>query len=387
MPGQSESQVFVRAPMCVEDDERNPAALMDLRGGRRLGTIRELQNESMLDRRASDASLRDQHLDTYASFRASELDEQPDVGGTKSTFYNTLQNPIQVGRFSKLLPDDKQHLTTTADPADSTRFDLRVLPQVSGPGQSNIKSMQTVQQTQQEFIKNVRHYQQYRGAVRDPKVTEIFGRVQKPERQKVRSFVSKDLETTRSAMEAQISRSFYAQVEHSGFKKSVNEPENQSQSTRAGGPNSFNPRHQAQYRSCLAGAESVPGTPILVQSAYSELNKDSVLHRSSMDPSVSGRKEQNADSTSANQLQLPNEEYSAQGNNRPRGNRSGLSRASLAGSKTPNLDASHQKYDRPAPNLMLNSVSNTSTFVHAEVDKEKYPVLAAKKHTTAIDPS
>ena len=88
----------------------------------------------------------------------------------------------------------------------------------------------------------------FQGALKEKKINQIFNMINKPERKKVKSFVSKDLDTARSAMEAQISRSFYAYAETSGFKKSVIEPDNQSQSTRVGGPNSFDPRLNASNK-------------------------------------------------------------------------------------------------------------------------------------------
>lgn len=102
--------------------------------------------------------------------------------------------------------------------------------------------MGTVKQSQQEFVKSVRYYQMFQGALKDKKMNEIFSIINKPQKRKVRSFVSKDLGTARSALEAVVSRSFYAHAENSGLKRSVVDAENQSQSTRAGGPNSIDPR-------------------------------------------------------------------------------------------------------------------------------------------------
>jgi len=63
---------------------------MDLLERRRLGTIREIQNESILDQRHSDLSNCDERVDTYVSLRASELDENAEAAGAKAMFYSTL---------------------------------------------------------------------------------------------------------------------------------------------------------------------------------------------------------------------------------------------------------------------------------------------------------
>lgn len=102
----------------------------------------------------------------------------------------------------------------------------------------------------------MRYYQLFQGALKEKKINQIFNMISKPERQKVRSFVSKDLDTARRAMEAQISRSFYAYAETSGgLQKSVTEPDNQSQSTRVGGPNSVDPRANASHKQSVAAVE------------------------------------------------------------------------------------------------------------------------------------
>ena len=59
-------------------------------------------------------------------------------------------------------------------------------------------------------------------ALKGTTLSKLYSIVNKPK--KVRSFISKKHDTSRSAMEAQISRSFYAQREGSALKKSVCSP-------------------------------------------------------------------------------------------------------------------------------------------------------------------
>lgn len=120
MPGQTESQVFAKAPICPDYDEFKPAT--DLLDRPRLGTIRE---ESVLEGRPTGISGFEEREEMYESFRASELDEKAQErgdAGERAALYNTLQNPLQHGRLSRLAPDAGQQLTV-GDQMESPRFD------------------------------------------------------------------------------------------------------------------------------------------------------------------------------------------------------------------------------------------------------------------------
>lgn len=69
--------------------------------------------------------------------------------------------------------------------------------------------------------------------MKEDKIKKLYNIFNRPK--KVRSFVSKQYDTTRSAMEAQISRSFYAHAEGHAHKQSVCSPNDFSQSTKTGG--------------------------------------------------------------------------------------------------------------------------------------------------------
>lgn len=174
--------------------------------------------------------------------------------------------------------------------------------------------------------------------------------VNKPSKNKVRSFIQKDIGTTRSAMEAQISRTYAAYAEQMVEVKKANVTvDNHSQSTRIEAPSHSAARPVGKSNRNAPLDMAAPDSPILVQSVSSGYHQHYV--DDSFGQAVSERKNGDAgDSTVKGYLNQPatpivlqHKQHMAPGSmvkhKASKGKRTGSARRHLFGSHTPGQES------------------------------------------------